>query len=80
MHVVFNPHPAPTDFVDPGLDRHHSAGAQRRFDSFREARGFVHFQAQAVAEAVTKSVPVAALLDLATRQTICILPFHPGAN
>src|SRR5947207_14451812 len=80
MHIVLYANPTPARTVDSRFDRHHRAGAQRRFDGFRQPGRFVDFQPETVAEAVAKRVAISAVLDVASSEAICLLTFHPGAD
>src|SRR6266550_7582811 len=80
MDIVLDADSSPTRTVDARLDRHHGALSQQGFDGFRQPRRFVHFQPQPVTEAVSEGVAVPTVLNVATSQTVGILPFHSRSH
>ena len=80
MNVVLYTDSSPTRTVNSRLYRHNRTFAERRLDGLRQTRGFVHLESKPVTKAVPKCVAVATLLNVATGQTIGILPFHARAH
>jgi hypothetical protein len=76
MNIVLDAHATPTWPVDTGLDRHDGPRTERCFHGFREARSFVDLEAESVTETVSEGVAEATVLNVASSQTIGILPFH----
>src|SRR5688572_23313254 len=80
MDVIFDAHSTPPRAINPRFHRHHRTIDQRSIRGLRQSRRFVHFQADAMAEAVTEQFTEAAVLNVAPRETIGIPPGHPRAN
>src|SRR5690242_1185918 len=80
VYIILDADAAPAGFVDAGLDGHDCARSEWCFDGFGEARGLVDFKTKTMAQTVAESFAIAAILDIATRQTIRFLTFHAGAN
>src|ERR1700704_2310057 len=76
VNIVLEANSSPTRTVDSRLDRHHRALSQQGLDGFRQPWRFVHFQPQPVTEAMPEGVAVTTVLNVATSQTVGILPFH----
>src|SRR5687768_11787864 len=80
MHIVLDPHSAPSRPVDAGLNRHNGAFHQRTLRCLREPRRFMHLQADAVAEAMSEQISKTAVLNVAPRDAIGIPTGHAWAH
>src|SRR5207247_7274402 len=80
MNVVLDADSSPTRTVDPRLDRYHRACPKRRLDRFRQAWRFVNLESQSMTQTVSEGVAITPFLDVATSQTIGILPLHSRAQ
>src|SRR5450759_2676971 len=76
VDIVFDANPSPARTVDSRLDRHHRALTEQGLDGFRQPRRLVHLESQSVTEAVSESVTIASILNVATSQTVGILSLH----
>ena len=78
MNIVLDANSSPTGTVNPRLDRHNRALAERSLNGLPQARGLVHLESQPVTETVPKCVAIATVLNVATSETVGILPLHAG--
>src|SRR5450756_1473721 len=72
VDIVLDANPSPARTVDSRLDRHHRALTEQCLDGFRQPRRLVHLEPKPVTEAVSESVAIASILNVATSQT-CLL-------
>src|SRR3954470_18398377 len=78
VDIVFDADAAPAWPVDTRLDRDDRTLSERRLDRLGEPRGFVDLESESMAEAVAECVAVAAVLYVASGETVGLLPFHSG--
>src|ERR1700716_2110934 len=80
MNVVLYTDSSPTRTVNSRLYRHNRTFAERRLDGLGQTRGFVHLESQPVTQTVPKCVAIATVFNVATSQTVGILPLHARAH
>src|SRR3954463_2163660 len=76
VHIVLDADAAPAGTINARLDRHDRALPERRFDGLCQPGRFVHFEAEAVTEAVAECVAVAAVFDVAASEAVGLLALH----
>src|SRR4051812_5231591 len=80
MHIVLDADPAPIRPIDPGFDCHHRTFGERAVRRPGQSRRLVHFQPEAVPQAVSEQIPKTALLNVVSGECVGIPARHTGPN